>query len=241
MKIYHFTLIFAFFAVIMCAVVSWRVSEENFVSTDNSANEKIFDDAVDAATAVLMKTEDGNLSIDKEAAVEAFFTSMFASLGIVDMPMEMTELEMYVPVIAVTCDDGLYICHNEILPDKDGDFEINRTWTDKIPYSYDDGYFIYRFTNGNTVTVYDYNCYLAATPDVYKADPTQISEFDHFVEVVANIPSAAWPVCLLTNETLFEEIRVKVISETMEEYLNYYCNEHNMIAQHDSPAEGYHV
>lgn len=231
MKLYHFTIIFAAFFLATVIIVEMHVSQQNYVLVDEEQTELAFDDAVDAATNALVANSGGTYAVDKDAAVEAFFTSLCADFGIIDEPVLRRDLEMYVPVIAVTVDNGFYIWYDAIITDENGHQISARTWTEKIPYSYDDGFFIYSFTNGSEVTVYDYNRYFDTTAAFYRADVSEITAFEHFDDLIHSIPSARWSDCLLTNESFFNDVKGHVIAQTLEENLNYYCNEHNKASE----------
>lgn len=230
MKLYHFTLLFFIFFISTVILVEMRVSRQTYVMTDNEVTENAFDDAVDAATEKLISSSAGTVAVDKEGAVEAFFTSLSASFGIVDEPVARKNLELYVPVIAVTADDGFYIWYDAEITDANGHADTARVWTDRIAYSYDDGYFIYNFGKGTSATIYDYRKLLDTNPSFYNADAKEVMNFEKFDELIHAIPSSEWANCLLTNEDLFVTIKDRVVAQTLEDYLNYYCNEHNRVA-----------
>lgn len=234
MKLYHFGLIFAIFALAIFISTELILTRSAAVAKDETNYGNIFDEAVDAATNSLMSYKDGVLSLDKDAAADAFYASLYASFGITDNPTERAKMSLYVPVLAVTCDDGFYIQYNQILVGKDGHQEINRTWTNKIQYGYDDGYFIYRFTNSGVTTIYDTNGLIDPTPSVYKVDISSfdtIQQLSGFAAAAAAIGAANWDKCLFTNPELFNEVRTQTIAQTLERYLNEYCNAHNDVAQ----------
>ena len=227
MKLYHFTIIFAVFLLAMIVIVEMRVSERNSMASANENTEMAFDNAVDAAVEALSANTADLDDTGRDKAVEAFFTSLYAELGILDEPAAKREMELYVPVIAVTVDDGFYVWYDAVFTDATGLHATERVWSQKIPYSYDDGYFIYGFSSGTTATIYDYKKLLDATPAYYRVDVSQIMDFSMFDELIHAIPAAEWTSCLLTNEELFTSTKKTVVASTLEEYLAYYCNQHN--------------
>ena len=83
-----------------------------------------------------------------------FFHSLVANLNLQnDEDME-NEINLYVPILAVTMDEGFYLCILERI-DEGGEKLLKRRWTECMPYSFEDTDYVYRFTAGGHVTVYD--------------------------------------------------------------------------------------
>ena len=241
MKLYHFTIIFAVFLLAMIVIVEMRISEQSYIAADSSETEHAFDDAVDSAVEALAANMGTIEAGGRDAAVNAFLSSLYASLGIVDSPKAKRDMELYIPVIAVTVGDGFYVWYSAEYTDADGFKAVSRIWSPKIAYSYDDGYFIYGFSSGTKATVFDYNCYFDTAPAYYSADAGNIADFEYFDELIHSIPAAEWTSCLLTNENLFTSVRSSVVAQTLEDNLNYYCNAHNRVGENAGITYQFHI
>lgn len=233
MKAHHFVIIFLVFFFVMYLSTKLYIEQSTSVAKDITNKEVIFDKAIDAATEAMISYSGGVMSVDKDKAVDAFHASLYASLGITDIPDKRAELDLYLPVICITADDGFYISYNQTTVDSQGHQNNIRTWTDKIQYGYDDGYFIYRFSTSGVTTVLDYHKYIDATAAIYKVDLTDNTSKQEFVQYATVVSALSGHLndCLFTNEVLFQDVRTETIAQTLEKYLNYYCNENNDVAQ----------
>ena len=255
MKLYHFALIFVCFAIAMVAITDLSVSEKNYMAEGTEVQNTIFDRAVVAATTRLLDTEEGASELKREEAVTAFYDSLFASFGISDMPASRENMKLYVPVICVTEPDGFYIYSDEVVYSPSGTgTEVFRCWTEKRTYNFREetapsGYratdFIIRFMGKGYCYVFDtqgiihgkkgelFRIYLDDFVQEYSAyTPTAVpsaeAEYTDIVTVLKG-PKNYWS--LLSHPEEFRDTEANVRAEQLEEALNYYCNEHNYVAQ----------
>ena len=235
MKLHHYVLAFVVFLLGTIIVVDMKVSEGIYMSSDADRNSAVFDKAVDAATNELLSSISGVSVLTKEEAVRAFYDSLSASLGIADAPVSRRDLSLYVPVICVTDKDGFYINYN-MLSGSAGDTEVKRCWTEKISYTYREttapaGYratgFIIRFLGGTECVVYDTNGVLGPSGTAYRMDVSDLSEYDFSTTLNGGMNYYS----IINHPDVYDERRAEVISTTMSNYLNYYCNRHNEVAE----------
>lgn len=257
MKLYHYALIFVCFAIAMVAITDLSVSEKNYMAEGAEVENTIFDRAVVAATNRLLDTEEGASELKREEAVTAFYDSLFASFGISDMPASRENMKLYVPVICVTEPDGFYIYSDEIVYSPSGTgTEVFRCWTEKRTYNHREttapsGYratdFIIRFMGEGYCYVFDTQGIIHGTKGelfrIYLDDfiqeyndytPTAVhSEDDEYADIVAVLkgPKNYWSI--LSHPEEYSETEANVRATELEEALNYYCNEHNSVAQQE--------
>jgi hypothetical protein len=136
-------------------------------------------------------------------------------------------LNLYVPVITITEEDGFCVFYSDQYTGSDGYTYVTKRWSEKLPYYYEDNDFIYSFTLGDIVTLYDKNNILGGNSDqtVYTLDYHDIqtdSSFTSFRTLRSD--------SMLLYDTVFEEIRKSTIISCLEESMTYYTSQHNLIA-----------
>ncbi len=228
MKLYHYSLIFAIFMILTLIITDVSVSEKAAIDSERKNIDLAFGKAVDAGTSALTNVVNNQINVNGDSAVEAFYNSLYASLGIADSPLSKQNLQLYVPLIAITDTDGFYINYGEQIADgTTGSLLLEQRWTDKIYYTYSDSDFLYQFTGSGDVTILDGKGLLRSLGDevYFKVNADNITEFEGYSIIASNCPDSI----LLDNEK-FHEVRNTVIAQTLEEYLSYYCNYHNMVA-----------
>lgn len=132
MRIYHFTIIFAVFAAMMLLMLDFTISEHVHIQGDTSFLDEACDRAADAGTAVLAKA--GKLGVFgvREAAVEAFYESLAASLNVAGYAGSRANLRMYVPMIVVADKTDMYVCYDEYVETQSGNMSLERKWSENI-------------------------------------------------------------------------------------------------------------
>lgn len=233
MKLYHYTLIFAVFAVILMIACGLRTDAADAQQSLKDETDKVVELAVLMGTTSLADDVSRGLEPDKEAAVDAFFSSMYSSFGVSDMPESRQLIQLYTPVIVVTEKDGFTVFYNELLKDSNGNTALVERQSEKQFYPYDDGYFIYGFYSGaegtkTQVRVLDYRGIISSERLTYELDVSKLAGTD----MEATLSSKAAGSLLLDAEA-FELVRSMVVAEKLEEQLTYYCNMQNLIAQEE--------
>ena len=109
MKIYHFVLIFAAFAIGTIMVTDMKMSEKRYSEREKAELAKKLDRAAEAAAGELRASSAGTGEILMQKAIEAFFYSLYASLGIIDMPLSRYDLKRYIPVFIIGLKEGYYV------------------------------------------------------------------------------------------------------------------------------------
>ncbi len=132
MRIYHFTLIFAAFAVMMLSMTAFSLCESSDEEQRMSNLDLVLDKASESAADVLKEAHSSGVAGVRDLAVDAFYASLSAGLGLADGTPARTLLRMYVPVIAVTDGDILFVCYDDYETADNGNLRLIRKWSDPV-------------------------------------------------------------------------------------------------------------
>lgn len=227
MKIYHFALLF--FIFFLGAVIKTDVSIGKLKAIENEKEEITISlsSATSDAVNYLSKTSSyGAGSINKEEVLNTFFTSLYSSLAIISDPSAQAEIEIYIPVILLCDLDGYYVYYYDEYKADDGNTYIERIWSEKVPYSYEDEYFIYRFTLTDMIYIYDKNNLLGIDEAVIESEYKEFGKNPLYSDFRTSNSG-----CFLFNDEEYELIRKATIMNKLEDVMAYYTSRHNLIAQ----------
>lgn len=211
MKPSTFGILFA--TIMLCIILPTNLKEQTLTGITNQKIklDQQLDNATDDALYSLIENDNTNTTkLNKEIALEYFFRSLTANLGMADNKEKRELLEIYVPVVLVTDLDGFYLSYSEIV-EENGTKLLKNIWTEKMPYYYEDEKAVYSFFLGdqkNYINVYDKTdkkVYTGAYKDIQEEFSSTI--FEHF-----------------------DEYRRKAIISCLTEKMNIYINQHNRIA-----------
>lgn len=132
MRIYHFTIIFAMFALMILFMAEIKISEQAYIDEDRNALDEACDRAADSAAAVLAKAGSTGLSGVRDAAVDSYYESLAASLAVAGYAGSRNTLRMYVPLIAVTDGNLIYVCYDDYETNSNGTTVLVRKWSGQI-------------------------------------------------------------------------------------------------------------
>lgn len=217
MKIIRFELYFVFLMVPIIIMLSMydaglRNNEISRIQYDNA-----LDHAVEDGIAHMVEYDSTDTVImNKDAAVVNFYRSAASALGIIDSPSAQDWLEIYTPVILITDTDGFYIRHCYEAPAADGGVLTLAGWSPKYTYSYQGGQYVLSFTVSDVVQILD-------------TTSNSLMEGDYH-DLLRMLPQLSLAFPFMTSEEQFETIRQQCISDTIEEQMEYYINQHNRIA-----------
>lgn len=226
MKIYHFALIFLIF--LLSAVIKTDLSIGRLKAIENEKSELTasLSSATSDAVNYLSKTGSyGIETINKGEVLNTFFTSLYSSLGIISDVSAQSEIEIYIPVILLCDIDGYYVYYYDEYKSADGNTYIERTWTEKLPYTYEDEYFIYRFTLTDMVYLYDKHNIMDSEEKYIEIDYKEVqtsSIYSEFRKLYKN--------SIFLNDEIYTLIRKGAIINKLEEVMSYYTSRHNHIA-----------
>lgn len=225
MKIYHFAIIFIVF--FMASVIKTDVSVGKLKAIENEKRRiaSALSSAVsDAANCMSGTGGYGQNAVKRDEVVTVFFSSLYSSLGIVSDYAAQADMEWYIPVILICDTDGYYVYHYDEYRASDGGTYIERAWSEKLPYAYEDEHFIYRFTLTDMVYVYDKNNLLGTAPLIEA----------NYKEFQVNPEYAAFRVnhkdCIMLDDEKYGLVRKDAIISELEEAMGYYTSRHNIIA-----------
>ena len=108
MRIYHFTIIFAVFALGMIIIADSLLSEKRTFDRMSIEMDEYVDEAVGAAAWELRASGTVFDNVTEERALRTFFYSLYASLDILEYPEKRREIQKYVPLLVISLNDGYY-------------------------------------------------------------------------------------------------------------------------------------
>lgn len=226
MKIYHFALLFLLF--FMGAVIKTDISIGKLkdIEIENNEITTSLSSATSDAVNYLSKTGSyGGGSINKNEVLNTFFASLYSSLGIISDKAAQAEVEMYIPVILLCDIDGYYVYYYDEYKSSDDNTYVERVWTEKMPYSYEDDNFIYRFTLTDMVYIYDENNVLKQDDNVIMCEYSEFKNNPIYTEFRTRYCNN-----ILLNDEHYELVRKESIINKLEEVMSYYTSRHNIIA-----------
>ena len=132
MRIYHFTLIFAVFAVMMLSMAAFSIEEALDDDRRRENLDLLLDRASESAAEILKEAHVSGVYGLRDLAVDVFYDSLAAGLGLPDGTPARTMLRIYVPVIVVTDGDAMFVCYDDYESAPDGHEVLARKWSDAI-------------------------------------------------------------------------------------------------------------
>lgn len=228
MKLYHYSLLFVIIALTIILISDIRHNNLQAVIKNKRQVDRNIDIAIDDGVRRLtMVDSNNNVRIDKEAAVNSFFISLNSAFGVLADKDAKEKLKLYIPVVAVTMEDGYYIFYSDEYTDDKGYTYTTKRWSEKLPYYYEDEDFIYGFTLGDVVNLYDKNNLLtdATGQQVLSLDYHDIQRKREYSKLRSSRPDS-----ILLDEEAFELVRKGAIINCLEEAMAYHISRHNKIA-----------
>lgn len=232
MKIYHYVIIFAIFMIMLLLSVDIVTSGQSALTTEQQTIEANIDKAILEGTKKMAETI-GADGYDKENVINTYFTSLYASFGVMNAPSTQELLQICTPVILLTEKDGFSVFYHEITKNAQGNEVRVTRYSPKQFYSYDDGELVYSFYQSSSNEKYkcrilDKNGAISNgnRSSVYEVDVLDLDESEIYSELLAKFPGS-----ILFDADAFEVRRIETVSDTIERELGYYCNHHNTIAQ----------
>lgn len=227
MKIYHFTLLFAIFFFIAVVLIDISIGQLKSIETQKAEMTRNLDTAASDAVEYLATTGTyGTGNIKKEEVVARFFASLYSAMGIISDIRAQAEIEMYIPVILLCDIDGFYVNYYDEYVSIDGGTYSERVWSEKLPYSYEDEEFIYRFSLIDTLWIYDDANRIGRDNKVIHVSHKEIMTDQAYSKFRLNNKSN-----FLIDEETFELVRKGAIINNLEVAMAYYTSRHNAIAR----------
>lgn len=172
---------------------------------------KALDSSVDDGTMDLVEVDSKrNVVLNKEKAVEQFFVSLYANFGATDDDILQRKLREHIPIILITDQDGFYIYYMDTYEALE-DVILEGRWSEKYPYIYEEDNFIYKFTFGDSVTMYDKD-----TNELLTGNYKELGQL--------------YTGSVMAKEDTFDAVRRTAIIHEIERWMNYYINRYNNIA-----------
>lgn len=212
MKITNLVIIFLIIVLPFNLVTYLKSGDMKASSIRNIELNRIIDTAIEDGTSALVEMSTNNkIIINKEKAVQTFFNSLYINFDVLGNSVLQRKINGYVPAIVIIDYDGYYVLSQDSYTKSDGYKEIKHVWKPKKMFSYTSGDYVFSFTLDNYVTVYD-----SIKKQFFQGDYHDLKS-----EVSSNI---------IQDDSLFEQVRRRIIVENIKNDLNYYINKHNEIA-----------
>ena len=229
MKLYHFAISFVIIAITSIIISDIRMDNLKAVWSDKEKMDRYLDTAIDDAVIKLVEIGENNqIIINKEKALESFHASLYSSFGILSDKDKQEELDRYLPVIAVTMEDGYYIYAYFEYEGEEEHSYVTRKWTEKLPYYYEDNDFVYGFTLGENITLLDKKGILDSGDQqtVYRLNYKDMKiKFPAYFAASNHSKDH-----FLLDPDKFELTRKGTIQSLIEQSMAYYTSHHNKIA-----------
>lgn len=213
LKNYHLAVIFVCFSVTLLVLLN--IQSENIIKVQQMQTEynKKIDKAVDDAVDSIVEQENGtSIFINREVCLTSFFESLYAGFGILHDKEQQERLKHYIPVLLVTDMDGYYLYRTELILDEDGHQKEISHWTEKKPYTYAKGNYIYNFTLTDYMKIYDIK-----SGELLEGKRKELSYY--FKENR-----------ILEEDAYFNRIRRNCIIQSISKDMEIAVNQHNRIA-----------
>lgn len=211
---YFVFLMITIFIMLFLYDTTMRNNNRTQIQYDNA-----IDHAVEDGVAHMVEYDSTDTVIlNRDAAVNNFFQSAYAALGISDSPSAKVWLDIYTPVILMTDTDGFYVRHCYEVPAADGGIQTLSGWSEKYTYAKSSisNKYILSFTISDVVQILD-----TASGSVMEGDYHDLLQM--MPDLVQEFP------CMATDEE-FLTAKHTCISDSITGRMEYYINEHNRIA-----------
>ena len=133
MRLYHFTLIFAIFALGMLFISETGAAVDASAQTEQEYYHGALTAAAKAASEELSVACE-SMRQARDTACDVFFTTLAVYLGLGNDSVQIERLNGYVPVILITDADSFCISYYEQYTDELGRSRFMRVWTPWLPY-----------------------------------------------------------------------------------------------------------
>lgn len=144
MRIYHYAIIFAIIAIVFVTIRDISYAQVDTVNDVKKDYNQCFTRAVDAAVNQLVVDENGCIFSSRDVAYTTLLNSLYTALDL-NLDTEGKErLKLYLPVVAIADEDGLYLCYYKDMLDNKKHLE--RIWSERIPYEAEYNGTQYQFT-----------------------------------------------------------------------------------------------
>ncbi|NLG02974.1 MAG: hypothetical protein GX567_03930, partial [Clostridia bacterium] len=217
----------AFILIIMPSVLmlDYKTKETNRAIYETTRISQILDAAVEDATAVMFEKDiSGTVSINKDKGVNSLMQTMCLNFDLLDDDLSRRLIEGYIPCIVSIEYDGYCVMRHEEYLNEKNEPELRMTWLPKQPYSFSDTRYIYSFTLGDELTVYQKtsNAIINGTTD----------------SLLTALPGSSIlvaPDAYNTTEQRIEQFYLNkqiAMVEQLKRDIDEIINNHNRIAQH---------
>jgi len=227
MKIYHFTLLFLMFLLVIIIRTDIQIGRLKALELEKKELTISLDSATsDAINYLATSGAYGTNKINKDMLVTKFYNSLYSTMGIISDRSKQAEIELYIPVILICDVDGYYLYYYDRYIGSDGQSYSSRVWSEKLPYTYQDENFVYRFMLTDQVNIYDVNNLLGTENKVMQMNYHEIQVEEAYADFRSDHSDS-----FLLDDAKYELVKKAAIIKQVEESLSNYTNRHNEIAR----------
>lgn len=213
MKITNLAILFVILIIPFVILLDIKANNLNSLTLKKLEYNKKIDAAVDDGVHNLVELDSNReIVLNKESAIEQFYNTLYANFGMTDDFVKQEELKAFIPVILITDADGFFLSYSQEYKEN-GQTLIKQNWTDKIAYTYDDSKYQYEFYLNNYIKIQD-----KGTMEWEEGDRNDLK--------------TKFPLSILADDKMFDEIRRRTIIGLLDTYMSFYINKHNAIASH---------
>ena len=228
MKLHQFGILFIILAAVYLLGISYKKQLVVDMKREYERMNQCLETAVDDSAGALLSSTTGRTIIySKNEAVNRFYGSLYSSLGITDQPMMQARIQQCTPIFIVTDEDGFYVLYSQV-EENEKYSSMKKCWSEKYYFVYEDEYFVYRFTFGSIVTIYDKHHLVEdkTNQSIITLDYHQVNTAPEYASFRTKHPSH-----FLLNEHRYQLIRQHTIMEVLEKKMKYYINQHNYVVK----------
>lgn len=217
MKLTNIGSVFAMIFICFAVMLDHRMEIVNrTLKLQHEYNQGV-DNSLEAAMDRLVEVDDSlRARINKEEAVEIFFRNLSIHFQVIENKQLTHTLKGHVPLIAIILEDGFYIYYDKEVY-SNGTKILQKTFTEKAPYLYEEGEYTYFFTLTDYIRIWDGK----------SGKKVQGRYKDIVMNGEVDIQNR-----ILRNEDEFHRVRRDTIINKLEETIEYYINNHNKISSH---------
>lgn len=228
MKLHHYSILFAAISLVIVLLLDIQTSTTKAVLEEQNQVEHNLSTAVDEGVHALAQSYTKRELIgSRQHAVERFFRTLYANFELLSDPIAQQTMRQYIPLIITTEQNGIYAYFHD-LQIEEGIEVVRMQWSERYPYVYEDKDFIYTFTWGDTVKLYDVHHIITKEDEspYIELDYHEFSTSDRYASFRTKYPNH-----FLLEEQSFYLVRQDAMIKTIEKIMEYYLNEYNHIAK----------
>lgn len=210
MKITDLAIIFILITIPFLLTTKIKRDYVHYASEQSILYNRILDTATEDAIASYSSDE----NVDPNLAKATFFKTLKVNFEMSDTVLSTAQLSKYIPAMVSIEKDGFSVLAQDEFINAMGYKERRLVWQPKIPYSYHEGAYIYRFFLDDQLEIYRSNL-----SEFYKGSYQSLKN------------NAALVDTLLSDEEKYSKIKKREIILKIQRELTHHMNDYNNFAK----------